>query len=105
MKKLLSLDALAELARAYLKSVWIAAPQWDAEKKQWVHISPHGTGTSSCGVREFTGIPETEADIKRHQQLMWRRCQRCHMIKPWGGCSSGDPVRPPQIEYTPGGKR
>ena len=33
MKKLLSLDALAELARAYLKSVWIAAPQWDAEKK------------------------------------------------------------------------
>ena len=42
MKKLLSLAELTELASAYLKSAYISAPQWDVEKKRWVHISPHG---------------------------------------------------------------
>ena len=87
MKKLLSLSELTELARVYLKSAWIAAPQWDLEQKRWVHISPHGTATSSCGAPDFTGIPKTDTDIKRHQRLMWQRCKRCHLIRPWGGCA------------------
>ena len=86
MKKLLSLSELTELARVYLKSAWIAAPQWDLEQKRWVRISPHGTATSSCGAPDFTGIPKTDTDIKRHQRLMWQRCKRCHLIRPWGGC-------------------
>ena len=103
MKRLLSFDALAELARVYLKSTWIAAPQWDVEKKQWVRISPHGTATSSCGAPDFTGNPKTEADIKRHQQLMWQKCQRCGLIRPWGGCARNT-VRYTK-KYTPGGKK
>ena len=86
MKKALSLNALAELARAYLKSAWIAAPQWDKIQNRWVRISPHGTATSSCGAPNFTGIPKTEADIKRHQRVMWQRCKRCGLMRPWGGC-------------------
>lgn len=104
MKKLLSLDELKELARAYLKSPWIAAPQWDLEKKQWVRISPHGTATSSCGAPDFSGIPKTEADIKPHQRVMWRKCRRCGLIRPWGGCDWNKVVHR-TIEYTPGGKR
>ena len=37
MKKLTP-EALVELARAYLKSPYISAPQWDKEKKRW---GPH----------------------------------------------------------------
>ena len=103
MKKLTP-AALVELARAYLKSSWIAAPQWDAEKKAWVRISPHGTATSSCGAPDFTGTPKTDTDIKRHQQLMWQRCQRCHLIRPWGGCYRNTVVRP-TTAYTPGGSK
>ena len=103
MKKLLSLDALAELARVYLKSAWIAAPQWDTEKKQWVRISPHGTSTSSCGLPDFSGAPETEADIKPHQRVMWQKCQRCSLIRPWGGCYRN--VKPYTKSYSPGGQR
>ncbi len=102
MKKL-TMEALAELARAYLKSPWIKAPQWDAEKKQWVSIHPHGTATSSCGLPDFTGIPKTEADIKPHQRLMWQKCQRCHLIRPWGGCARN--TVPYTKAYTPGGQR
>lgn len=86
MKKL-TREGLVELARTYLKSVYISAPQWDAEKKAWVTINPHGTSTSSCGAPDFTGMPKTDADIKPHQRLMWQRCQRCHLIRPWGGCA------------------
>ena len=103
MKKLLSLAELTELARAYLKSPWIAAPQWDLVKKRWVRISPHGTATSSCGLPDFTGTPKTEADIKPHQRLMWQRCQRCHLIRPWGGCARNS--TPYKKSYSPGGKR
>ena len=102
MKKL-TREVLVELARAYLKSPYISAPQWDTEKKRWVRISPHGTSTSSCGVVEFTGMPKTEADIKPHQRLMWQRCQRCHLIRPWGGCARN--TVPYTKVYTPGGKR
>ena len=102
MKKLTP-DALAALARAYLKSAWIAAPQWDAEKRQWVRISPHGTATSSCGAPDFTGTPKTDADIKPHQRLMWKRCQQCHLIRPWGGCYRN--AMPRKVLYTPGGQR
>ena len=104
LKKVLSLDALAELARVYLKSAWIAAPQWDAEKKAWVRLSPHGTSTSSCEVVEFSGIPKTDADIKPHQRVMWQECRRCGLIRPWGGCS-WNKYFPPTTIYTPGGKR
>ncbi|MDE0327349.1 MAG: hypothetical protein OXN27_25760 [Candidatus Poribacteria bacterium] len=86
MKKL-TREGLVELASAYLKSVYISAPQWDAEKKAWVTINPHGTSTSSCGAPDFSGMPKTDADIKPHQRLMWQRCQRCHLIRPWGGCA------------------
>lgn len=86
MKKL-TREGLVELASAYLKSVYISAPQWDKEKKQWVTINPHGTSTSSCGAPDFTGTPKTDADIKPHQRLMWQRCQRCNLIRPWGGCA------------------
>ena len=103
MKKLLSQDALVELARAYLKSPWVASPQWDLAKKRWVRISPHGTATSSCGAPDFTGIPKTEADIKRHQRLMWQRCQRCRLIRPWGGCYRD--TAPYTREWIPGGQR
>ena len=103
MKKTLSLDALTALARAYLKSAWIGAPQWDSVKKRWVRISPHGTATSSCGAPDFTGTPKTEADIKRHQRLMWQRCQRCHLIRPWGGCFRN--ATPYTKSYVPGGQR
>ena len=102
MKKL-TMEALADLARAYLKSPWIKAPQWDTEKKQWVSIHPHGTATSSCGAPDFTGTPKTEADIKPHQRLMWQRCQRCHLIRPWGGCERN--TVPYTKAYTPGGRR
>ena len=103
MKNALSLDALAELARAYLKSPWIGSPQWDLVKKRWIHISPNGTATSSCGAPDFTGIPKTDTDIKRHQQLMWQRCQRCHLIRPWGGCYRN--AAPYTREWLPGGQR
>ena len=103
MKNALSLDALAELARAYLKSPWIGSPQWDLVKKRWIHISPNGTATSSCGAPDFTGIPKTDTDIKRHQQLMCQRCQRCHLIRPWGGCYRN--AAPYTREWLPGGQR
>lgn len=90
LKKVLSRDALAELARVYLKSPWIAAPQWDAEKKRWVRLSPHGRATSSCGAPDFSGIPTEVSDIKRHQRLMWQECRRCGLMRPWGGCSFAD---------------
>ncbi len=106
MKKL-TMEALADLARAYLKSPWIAAPQWDLEKKQWVRISPHGTSTSSCGVPDFSGIPKTEVDIKPHQRLMWQRCKRCNLIRPWGGCARNSAFydKSNTYTYTPGGRR
>ncbi|RKU21056.1 hypothetical protein C6499_22820 [Candidatus Poribacteria bacterium] len=103
MKKLMSLAGLTELARAYLKSAWIASPQWDSVKKRWVHISPNGTATSSCGAPDFTGIPKTDTDIKRHQRLMWQRCQRCGLIRPWGGCARN--TVPYTKEWFPGGQR
>ena len=103
MKKLLSLAELTQLASAYLKSAYISAPQWDVEKKRWVRISPHGTSTSSCGAPDFSGMPKTDADIKPHQRLMWQRCQRCHLIRPWGG-GARNSIRYTK-EYTPGGKR
>ena len=102
MKKLTP-EALVELARAYLKSPYIAAPQWDLEKKRWVRISPHGTSTSSCEVVEFSGIPKTEADIKPHQRLLWQKCRQCGLIRPWGGCARNDV--PYTREYTPGGRK
>ena len=103
MKKLLSLAELTELARTYLESVYISAPQWDAEKKAWVTINPNGTATSSCGVVDFSGMPKTDADIKPHQRLMWQRCQRCNLIRPWGGCDRLQ--RPKTYLYDPGGRK
>lgn len=105
MKKPLSLDALAELARAYLKSPWIAAPQWDKVQKRWVHLSPYGTGTSSCGAPNFTGIPKTKADIKPHQRVMWQPCKRCGLIRPWGGCARNSALYNFSYTFTPGGKK
>ena len=102
MKKLTP-EALVELARVCLRSPWIAAPQWDKEKKQWVSIHPRGTSTSSCGVPDFSGIPKTEADIKPHQRLMWQRCKRCNLIRPWGGCARNS-IRYTKV-YNPGGRR
>ena len=107
MKKVLSLDALAELARVYLESAWIAAPQWDHIQKQWVRLSPNGTGTSSCGAPNFTGIPKTKADIKRHQRVMWQPCKRCRLIRPWGGCARNSAFydKSNTYIYTPGGRK
>ena len=102
MKKLTP-EALVELARAYLNSPYISAPQWDLEKKKWVTINTLGTAESSCGVPEFTGIPKTDADIKPHQRLMWRRCQRCNLIRPWGGCHR-KPEKPKTYIYDPRGR-
>ena len=103
MKNVLSREALAELARVYLKSPYIRAPQWDLMEKRWVSISPHGTATSSCGVPHFTGIPKTDTDIQRHQRRLWQRCQRCHLIRPWGGCFRH--ATPYGKSYFPGGHR
>ena len=46
MKRTLSLDALTELARAYLKSAWIGSPQWDSAEKA---MGPHFT-TRHCNL-------------------------------------------------------
>ena len=94
---------IVQLAKAYLESPFISAPQWDEEKRQWVTLTPHGTGTSSCGAPDFTGTPATDADIKPHQKLLWRRCQRCQLIRPWGGCDRRQ--KPGTYSYIPGGRK